>query len=112
MGNNKHRVSAEVALVREMHSAEVAAYRDFQAELLALLKARESTVDLTEKILAGIKAILVPELAPLPVNDMFTEAKPPAPLLAADPAFEIAPEDWEWSESMRETLKREEAEDG
>lgn len=114
MGNKRKTVSARTELARfqGLYEGALAANRDLQAQLIELARMRESSAELAEKLLAGVKAIVAPDLAPPETNELFTVVEPARSEQAADPAFDISAEDWDWSDAMKEALQREEAEDG
>ena len=113
MGKKRQTISAAVELARcqGLYDAALAANRDLQAQLIELARHRESPAELVERLLAGLKAIVNPDLAPPETNELFTPVEPARSEQAADPAFEISAEDWDWSDAMKEALVREEAED-
>jgi hypothetical protein len=113
MGKKRQTVSvaAELARFQGLYEGALAANRDLQAQLIELARTRESAAELAEKLLAGVKAIVNPDLAPPETNDLFTVVEPAGAELAKDPAFELSAEDWDWSDAMKEALQREEAED-
>ena len=110
MGKKHYKISVQQELVRlqGLYENALAANRQL-ATVIETMLTRESPSELVEKLLAGVKSIVNPDLPAPEGNDLFVEEVPKR--VDNDPAFDIPTVSEMQSWGMEQALAREAAED-